>query len=100
MKTMEKTHAKCLLLNADYTPIYIMDWKKALVWSLRYVDNSKYAIEIIDFYKNDFIIGANNKKYQIPAVVKTNKYFIFFITFDFRYYKDINKINKHKKKED
>lgn len=75
MKTMEKTHAKCLLLNADYTPIYIIDWKKALVWSLRYVDNSKYAIEIIDFYKNDFIQGAAGKKFPLPAVAKTYRYF-------------------------
>ena len=37
--------------------------------------NHKIGVEIIDFYKDDFIAGANNKKYPIPAVVKTVKYF-------------------------
>ena len=34
-----------------------------------------YGIEIIDFFKNDFISGVNNKKYPIPAVAKTKKFF-------------------------
>ena len=46
-----------------------------MVWSVKYTNNSNHSIEIVDFYKNDYIVGVNDKKIPIPAVVKTNKYF-------------------------
>lgn len=72
---MNKHHSKCLLLNADYTPLSIIDWKKAIVWHMRYESDSKYGIDIVDFYKNDYILGAHNKKYPIPCIAKTKKFF-------------------------
>ncbi|NBU33455.1 HNH endonuclease [bacterium] len=71
---MNQQNAKCLVLNSDYSPLGIISWKKAMVWSIKY-ENTNLGLEIIDFYKNDFILGANNKKYPIPAVTKTNKYY-------------------------
>lgn len=71
---MQQKHKCCLLLNADYTPLSIISWQKAMVWSIRFNDNPKYAIEIIDFYKNDYINGVD-KKYPIPAVAKTHRFF-------------------------
>jgi hypothetical protein len=71
---MENHHKKCLLLNADYTPLSVIEWHKALIWSMRYTNNPKCGIEIIDFFKNDFIIGVN-KKYPVPAVAKTKRFF-------------------------
>ena len=69
------SHKKCLLLNADYTPFGILDWTKAIIWSLKINESEdSYTIEIIDFYKNDFIQGIN-KKYPVPAVAKTKKFF-------------------------
>lgn len=69
-----KTHSDCLVLNADYSPIGIIDWKKAMVWAFRY-NNSKYSgIEIIEYYKYDYVIGVKTKE-KIPAVVKTTKFF-------------------------
>jgi len=70
---MENRHKQCLLLNADYSPLSIISWQKAIVWSLRFEHSTKYSIEIIDFYKNDFINGVG-KKYPIPAVAKTHRY--------------------------
>jgi 5-methylcytosine-specific restriction endonuclease McrA len=75
MKMMEKTHARCLLLNADYSPLHIICWQKALIWSMRYMCNDNYGIEIVDFYKDDFIQGTNDRKFPIPAVARTKKYF-------------------------
>lgn len=72
---MKIQNSKCLVLNADYTPLGIISWKKALVWSVKYDSSHKFSIQIIDFYKNDYIVGTNNKKYPIPAVAKTEKYF-------------------------
>lgn len=74
---METKHRKCLVLNADYSPLSIIEWEKALTWHIKYINNPKYGIEIIDFYKNDHITGVNNKKYPIPCVTKTKRFFKF-----------------------
>jgi len=70
---MKKEHNKCLVLNADYTPLYIVSWRKALIWSLRHNINNNIGVEIIDFFKNDYIQGTN-KKFLIPAVCKVIKF--------------------------
>lgn len=68
-------HRKCLLLNVDYSPFGIIDWTKAIVWSFKIKEAEDcYPIEIIDFYRNDFIQGTN-KKFPVPAVAKTKKFF-------------------------
>ena len=72
---MKSNHKKCLLLNVDYSPISIISWKRAMVWHFKYEANNNYGIEIIDFYKNDHINGTHNKKFPIPAVTKTKRYF-------------------------
>lgn len=68
-------NSKCLLLNADYTPLKIISWQKAVVWSIKYQNNNNYAIEIIEYYKDKYIQGTNNKKHQVPLVAKTLRYF-------------------------
>jgi 5-methylcytosine-specific restriction endonuclease McrA len=72
---MELRHNKCLLLNADFSPLSVISWKKAIIWHIKYQDNPKYGIDIIDFYKDDYIQCANNKKYPIPTVAKTKKFY-------------------------
>jgi len=72
---METKNKQCLLLNSDYSPLSIISWKRSLIWLVKYEDNPRYGIEIIDFFKNDFINGTNNKKYPIPAVAKTQRFF-------------------------
>jgi hypothetical protein len=73
---MKDPNKRVLVLNADYSPLGIICWKRALVWSMRTQNNiSIGSVEIIDFYKDDYILGANNKRYPIPAIVKTAKYF-------------------------
>jgi 5-methylcytosine-specific restriction endonuclease McrA len=72
---MRQINSQCLVLNADYSPLGIISWKRAIIWSCKHQLNSKFGVDIIDFYKNDYIQGTNNKKIPIPAVVKTVKYF-------------------------
>lgn len=71
---MNQTSSRCLLLNMDYSPMSIIHWQKALIWSIKYENNPKYGIEIVDFYKNDFIQGVG-KKIPIPSVAKTKRFF-------------------------
>jgi hypothetical protein len=69
---MKAENSRCLVLNSDYSPLTIVGWHKAIMWSLK---NSKsFGIEIIDFYKHDFIVGTNNKKFPIPCIAKTKRY--------------------------
>lgn len=70
---MKKINSECLVLNADYTPLTIVSWQRAIIWNIKH-NNKKYAIDIIDFFKNDFIQGSGDKKHPIPAVVKTKNY--------------------------
>lgn len=72
---MKTENNRCLVLNGDYTPLGIIDWKRAITWSLKYQNHYNKNIEVLDFYKDDFIVGANNKKYPIPSVIKTCRYF-------------------------
>ena len=64
----------CLVLNADYTPLNTILWKRALLWAMKHEHNPKLGIEILDFYKDDYILGANNKKIPVPAVARRVKY--------------------------
>ena len=73
---MKSSNTRCLVLNADFTVLSIISWQRALTWSIKYDNNSSLGIDIIDFYKDDYIQGTGNKKYPIPAVVKTKKYFL------------------------
>lgn len=72
---MKTENSRCLVLNSDYTPLTIISWKRALIWSIKHEYDYNIGVEIIDFYKNDYILGGNNKKFPIPAVVKTPKYY-------------------------
>lgn len=72
---MKAYNARCLVLNNDYTPISIISWKRALTWYIKYENNQSYGIDIIDFYKDDYIVGTHDKKYPIPAVAKTKRFF-------------------------
>ena len=72
---MNPQHNKCLVLNGDYTPLTIVNWKKALLWSIRHEHKKDAGAEVLDFYKDDYIVGTNNKKFSIPAVVKTRNFF-------------------------
>lgn len=71
---MKIENSKCLVLNADFTPLTVIGWKKALIWSIKNLENPLIGIEIIDFYKNDYIQGPNGKKFPVPAVAKTARY--------------------------
>lgn len=71
---MSKVHKNCLVLNADYSPICIIKWQKAMIWHFRSVHSNICGIEVLEYYDNDYVITANGLK-PVPSVVKTKKYF-------------------------
>jgi 5-methylcytosine-specific restriction endonuclease McrA len=78
MNSVAANNSKCLLLNADHSPLKIISWQRAIVWAMKYEDNQEYGIEIIEYYKDKFIQGASNKRYPVPCIAKTIKYFNFY----------------------
>lgn len=71
---MKAKNSRCLVLNADFTPLAVISWRRAVVWSIKHEYDTSTGIQIIDFYKDDYISGSNNKKIPIPAVAKMATY--------------------------
>lgn len=71
---MKRNHTKTLVLNADFTPMGVINWKRAVVLSIENQENPACGVEVIDFYKNDFIESGNGRKHPIPAVVRIPKF--------------------------
>ena len=71
---MKKHHQRTLVLNNDYQALAITPWQNAikLIWKHR--GNKNIGLEIIDFYKHDFILGTEGRKYPIPAVARRPRY--------------------------
>jgi 5-methylcytosine-specific restriction endonuclease McrA len=64
---------KCLVLNADYLPIKIVDWKKSVVWGL--YDSVYSGVQVLEYHKDIYIIGSGNKNYFLPSVVKNIEWY-------------------------
>jgi hypothetical protein len=67
-------HRRCLLLNADFSPLRIIDWQKAIVWSIRYENDTNYGIEILSYYDKIVINGTSGKQYSVPCVARSKTF--------------------------
>lgn len=67
-------HKKCLLLNGDFSPISIIEWQRAILWSMKYTYNIQYGIQILEYY-DDYIYTAGGDHLPLPAVARTTKYY-------------------------
>jgi hypothetical protein len=56
------------VLNADFTPIGLIDWTKAITLDF------KGIVRVVDFYKDDFIPCSAGVKWPAPAVVSLLHY--------------------------
>lgn len=65
---MNERHKKSLMLNADFSPLAIIGWQKAITLDF------KSLVVVVDFYKDDHIICSSGHKWPIPAVVALKKY--------------------------
>lgn len=73
---MASSHKNCLVLNADYSPIGIINWQRAITWSIKYTDRKNKPIEIIELYRDD-MIKSTTGYLKLPAVIRLNKFFKF-----------------------
>lgn len=70
-----KKQYKTLILNADYRPLTIVSWQRAIVLEM------DGRVQMLDFYKCDSIRDGHGRQYPIPAVMASTKY----IKRDFRH---------------
>lgn len=63
-------HGMCLILNADFAPLCVINWRRA--YCLYYQNNIN--IEILNFYEDDYIAGASGQQHKIPAVIRSKQY--------------------------
>lgn len=64
---MPKNH-QTLVLNLDYRPMGVIDWRRAMVCHFINLENSQKGLKVIEYYKDD-VIRSQKQSYQIPAVV-------------------------------
>ena len=65
---MKHLNYRCLILNSDFSPLALIDWKQAITLDF------KGTITTVDFYKDDAIICSSGVKWPIPAVAALRKY--------------------------
>jgi len=71
---MQNLHKRTLVLNADFLPLGVISWRRAVVLSIINEDDPTKGVEVVEYYDGDAIRGANNKEYPIPAVVRVAQY--------------------------
>jgi len=65
---MKDIGTRVLILNADFSPIGLIHWEKAITLDF------KGLIRVVDYYKNDSIISAAGHEWPLPAVVSLIRY--------------------------
>lgn len=64
-----------LVLNADYRPLSIIPWERAvrLQYKYKYTNDNSKGIEVIEYYQDDSIKGVSHN-YPLPAVIRVRSY--------------------------
>lgn len=65
---MRKRHRRTLVLNADYLPLTIVSWQRAIVLLM------EEKVYQLDFYQNEKIRDGHGRCYPVPAVVAKKEY--------------------------
>jgi len=68
------SHGRALVLNADYMPLGLVGWKRAVHLASENQNNTSKGVQVVDFYKDDSILTAGGLKLPVPAVVRLVQY--------------------------
>lgn len=72
MKRKARTDKKVLILNANYAPLALVPWQKAIVLACKHEKNYKSGIRILDYYGT--VLTCGNRHLPLPSVAITPKY--------------------------
>lgn len=69
-------HKPCLILNQDYTPLTVVDWRRALCLEIIGKEIPGEGIRVIEHYDldEDIVESAGGEFFAIPAVAVTSRY--------------------------
>lgn len=74
MRVCEKHKRKrVLVLNADFSPMALIDWKRAIVLTIINEKEPMKGLEPIDYY-NESVLTCGKKHFPIPSVVRSPVY--------------------------
>jgi hypothetical protein len=71
---MRKQHnRRVLMLNADFSPLATIEWKRAVVQAIINMEDPREGLEVIDYYE-DSVLSCGGRHFPIPAVVRSPNY--------------------------
>jgi 5-methylcytosine-specific restriction endonuclease McrA len=59
-----------LMLNADFTPIGILDWKRAFTLIFQNLDSPEIGAQVIEEYPDKVVRSAGGEEFKIPSVIR------------------------------
>jgi 5-methylcytosine-specific restriction endonuclease McrA len=65
---------RTLVLNANFLPLGLISWKRAITLSILHQEDSNSGVSIIDNYQDDYITDSKGRRYDVPAVVRSIKF--------------------------
>jgi len=71
---MKTGHKRVLVLNADFRPLGIISWRRAVVLSIMNMADRNNGAEVISYYDGDIIKDSKGREYTVPAVIRTAEY--------------------------
>jgi 5-methylcytosine-specific restriction endonuclease McrA len=70
----KRSKTRVLVLNADFSPLALIDWKRALVLCIINESDPSKGLVPIDFYTDKHAKSCGNQKFVIPSVVRSPNY--------------------------
>lgn len=71
---MVKKHKSCLILNNDYSPLLVLNWKRAICLDILGKEIPEEGITVIKYYQDDTVKSAGGLELPVPAVAVTKRY--------------------------
>ena len=61
-------HKPCLILNQDWTPLTVVNWKRAICLGIIGEEMISEGVRIIEWYSDDFVKSSGGDFVKVPAV--------------------------------
>ena len=74
MSIIHQRHKPCLILNQDYSPLTVINWKRAVCLQIIGKEIPGEGIRVVEYYEDDLVKSAGGDFFPIPAVAVTGRY--------------------------
>ena len=61
------SHNPCLILNQDYTPLTIINWKRAICLEIIGNEIPGEGVVVLEHYKKDIVFSGGGKAYNFRS---------------------------------